>query len=78
MVLLFQLSCCGIHNASDWYHITAWPEQKWVPQSCCIVPYVNCELSENTADWHQKVGTIIAYIGGTTKDMKGRGRAAVL
>ena len=50
-----QLACCGVYNASDWYDISAWPGQNWVPQSCCITPYMNCEKSENPNDWHSKV-----------------------
>ena len=28
-------NCCGVDNYEDWYHISAWPDNKWVPDSCC-------------------------------------------
>jgi len=31
-----RFECCGVSNNTDWYKIKAWPEQDWVPQSCCI------------------------------------------
>lgn len=30
-----DLHCCGVNSYEDWYHIDSWPNQKWVPKSCC-------------------------------------------
>lgn len=27
--------CCGVMAPSDWYAVAAWPNQEWVPDSCC-------------------------------------------
>ncbi|XP_017775922.1 PREDICTED: tetraspanin-9 [Nicrophorus vespilloides] len=31
-----EFHCCGIRDYVDWYLIDAWPDQKWVPDSCCL------------------------------------------
>lgn len=31
-----QFNCCGVNNYTDWYKISAWPNNDWVPSSCCI------------------------------------------
>ncbi|CAG9819561.1 unnamed protein product [Phaedon cochleariae] len=31
-----QFGCCGVQDYQDWYMIDAWPEEKWVPDSCCL------------------------------------------
>ena len=31
-----QLSCCGVRNYDDWFNISAWPGELYVPNSCCI------------------------------------------
>lgn len=30
-----ELKCCGIHSYEDWYDISSWPGERWVPRSCC-------------------------------------------
>ncbi len=32
----FQLNCCGVVNYEDWYNIYAWPNNSYVPHSCCL------------------------------------------
>lgn len=29
------MHCCGVRTYEDWYDISAWPGQRWVPASCC-------------------------------------------
>ncbi|XP_054712646.1 tetraspanin-9-like [Uloborus diversus] len=36
-----QFSCCGVKHYDDWFHISAWPEKKWVPSSCCLPKFSN-------------------------------------
>ncbi|XP_023012078.1 tetraspanin 5D [Leptinotarsa decemlineata] len=31
-----KFGCCGVRNYEDWYMIDAWPDHKWVPDSCCF------------------------------------------
>jgi hypothetical protein len=31
-----KFNCCGVDEHSDWYKIKAWPDEEWVPESCCI------------------------------------------
>lgn len=31
-----SFNCCGVDHYQDWYHIKAWPENEWVPESCCL------------------------------------------
>lgn len=31
-----QFHCCGVRDYTDWYRIKAWPQEDWVPDSCCI------------------------------------------
>lgn len=31
-----ELSCCGVHTYFDWFNISAWPGENFVPHSCCI------------------------------------------
>lgn len=33
---LFKFGCCGVKSYEDWYMIDAWPDEKWVPDSCCL------------------------------------------
>lgn len=30
-----KFNCCGVKNYEDWFMIEAWPNEKWVPNSCC-------------------------------------------
>ncbi|KAL4225632.1 hypothetical protein ACF0H5_016318 [Mactra antiquata] len=39
--------CCGIDNQTDWYKISAWPNENNVPTSCCIRPQPGCGNSES-------------------------------
>jgi len=32
----YQFNCCGVSSYEDWYNISAWPSQNFVPHSCCI------------------------------------------
>jgi tetraspanin-9 len=34
-----DLHCCGVNSYEDWYNIESWPNQRWVPKSCCRPRY---------------------------------------
>ena len=34
-----DLNCCGVNSYEDWYNIENWPNQRWVPKSCCRPRY---------------------------------------
>ncbi|XP_035672964.1 tetraspanin-4-like [Branchiostoma floridae] len=38
---LFQTEkhCCGVNNSTDWFNRPVWPNQSWVPDSCCKPVY---------------------------------------
>ena len=44
-----RFDCCGVNNYTDWYKISAWPEEEWVPDSCCI-PFVNKTFIDDIID----------------------------
>ncbi|CAH0383865.1 unnamed protein product [Bemisia tabaci] len=51
-----KLSCCGVRGYEDWFDIAAWPEKKYVPDSCCKPDYQiseNCGQSGNPDMWHE-------------------------
>lgn len=29
------MRCCGVRTYEDWYDISSWPGERWVPDSCC-------------------------------------------
>lgn len=29
------MHCCGVRTYEDWYDISSWPGERWVPASCC-------------------------------------------
>lgn len=37
-----ELHCCGAHNYTDWFNISAWPKEQRVPDSCCKQPRDGC------------------------------------
>jgi len=39
----YQFNCCGVLSYEDWYNITAWPDQNYVPHSCCIPNFQHLE-----------------------------------
>uniref|UniRef100_A0A182TEZ4 Tetraspanin n=1 Tax=Anopheles melas TaxID=34690 RepID=A0A182TEZ4_9DIPT len=47
--LQVDLQCCGVSSYEDWYDISAWPGERWVPQSCCRSQY-NSLFSEGSGD----------------------------
>ncbi|GLH07134.1 Tetraspanin [Gryllus bimaculatus] len=36
-----EFHCCGVKDYQDWYYISAWPEMRYVPSSCCIPNMTN-------------------------------------
>uniref|UniRef100_A0A6B2EJA5 Tetraspanin n=1 Tax=Phlebotomus kandelakii TaxID=1109342 RepID=A0A6B2EJA5_9DIPT len=44
-----DLHCCGVTSYEDWYAISSWPEERWVPQSCCRSRY-------NETEWYEGSG----------------------
>ncbi|KAL8609073.1 hypothetical protein ACOMHN_033666 [Nucella lapillus] len=37
-----EMRCCGAHNYTDWFNISAWPREQRVPDSCCKQPHQGC------------------------------------
>ena len=33
-------NCCGVDSYQDWYNISAWPQEEWVPETCCAPEYL--------------------------------------
>ncbi|XP_037278064.1 tetraspanin-4 [Dermacentor andersoni] len=51
-----KFECCGVHSYRDWHRISAWPNEEWVPQSCCLEEFVNgtaCATSKNPRLIHE-------------------------
>lgn len=44
-----ELQCCGVSSYEDWYDISAWPGERWVPRSCCR-PRYNSLMMEGSGD----------------------------
>jgi len=34
-----NVHCCGVNSYEDWYDISSWPQERWVPDSCCRTIY---------------------------------------
>jgi tetraspanin-9 len=47
-----NFNCCGVNNYTDWYQISAWPSNNWVPNSCCI-PVTHNETEYEIEDEEQ-------------------------
>ena len=47
-----NFNCCGVNNYTDWYQISAWPSENWVPNSCCI-PVTHNETEYEIEDEEQ-------------------------
>lgn len=62
-----QLACCGVVNYEDWFMIDAWPQEKRVPDSCCVTPVARCGLTTGggaTAWWQRGCADQISlYMG---------------
>lgn len=55
---IIQFKCCGVKSYQDWFHISAWPDQEWVPSSCCLPKFSNmsaCGQMEDIAFLYQSV-----------------------
>ncbi|XP_014678857.1 PREDICTED: tetraspanin-9-like [Priapulus caudatus] len=50
-VFQYDFECCGVNGFMDWYDITAWPNETWVPDSCCEENIKKCGKTTNTQDW---------------------------
>ncbi|XP_053672485.1 tetraspanin-9 [Anopheles nili] len=72
--LQVDLQCCGVSSYEDWYDISAWPGERWVPASCCRTQYgsifaegsgdelsnVDCQKAGNPALlWDKSCGQIL-------------------
>lgn len=45
------MKCCGVTSYEDWYDISAWPGERWVPESCCRPSYnQSFSLTEGSGD----------------------------
>lgn len=49
-----ELQCCGVSSYEDWYDISAWRGERWVPRSCCR-PRYNSLMLEGSGDDLQSV-----------------------
>lgn len=52
-----EFRCCGVVEYTDWYKISAWPKESWVPNSCCLPDYANntdCGHSGSADMWYPK------------------------
>ncbi|XP_046452651.1 tetraspanin-9-like isoform X1 [Daphnia pulex] len=50
----YQLSCCGVQHYEDWFNISAWPGNFYVPHSCCIPSFQymsDCGQLEEVSMW---------------------------
>lgn len=59
-----KVHCCGVNSYEDWYDISSWPGERWVPDSCCRPLFnesfslvegsgyeINCSKSNNPSLW---------------------------
>nr|CAD7194186.1 unnamed protein product [Timema douglasi] len=52
-----EFHCCGVSGYEDWYDISAWKGQRFVPDSCCDIKFNNitdCGRSHNPDMWYTK------------------------
>nr|CAD7395982.1 unnamed protein product [Timema poppensis] len=52
-----EFHCCGVSGYEDWYDISAWKGQRFVPDSCCDIKFSNttdCGRSHNPDMWYTK------------------------
>lgn len=52
--LQLEFRCCGVSSYEDWYLISAWPKERWVPDTCCLpaVRTENCGKSD-ADNWYE-------------------------
>ena len=55
----FQFECCGVSNYTDWYKISAWEDDNWVPDSCCKFETTTCGRSGNPSEWYNAVSGVL-------------------
>ncbi|CAM1319411.1 TSPAN9 (predicted) [Pycnogonum litorale] len=48
----FEFDCCGVSSVDDWFNINAWPDEKWVPWSCCRPDYRDRPLCGHSSNLH--------------------------
>ncbi|XP_076274267.1 tetraspanin 5D [Rhynchophorus ferrugineus] len=48
--------CCGVVNYMDWHMIDAWPEHRWVPDSCCLPAEYREKCGQTANDSIYKTG----------------------
>ena len=58
----FQFKCCGVSNYTDWYKISAWPDDNWVPDSCCKFESQKCGTKGNPSEWHSAVSNCLILV----------------
>lgn len=49
-----HLNCCGVVNYEDWYNIYAWPNNSYVPHSCCLPSFkhmADCGTTNQISMW---------------------------
>ncbi|XP_050297922.1 tetraspanin-9 [Anthonomus grandis grandis] len=48
--------CCGVENYEDWHMIDAWPDQLWVPDTCCLPANYGVGCGQQRSDSIYKSG----------------------
>jgi len=52
-----KFQCCGVDGHSDWFKANAWPNNDYVPDSCCVSPnntVAECGRSGDASIWHKQ------------------------
>lgn len=53
---VFKFKCCGVANYMDWHMIDAWPDKRWVPDTCCFPAELGPECGHKGSDVIYKTG----------------------
>jgi len=48
-----ELHCCGVNNYTDWYKSADWPDDNYVPDSCCLRETTKCGTQKPTRPGEQ-------------------------
>lgn len=48
--------CCGVVNYMDWHMIDAWPDKRWVPDTCCLPADYGVDCGQRVGDSIYKTG----------------------
>ncbi|XP_066146752.1 tetraspanin-9 isoform X2 [Euwallacea fornicatus] len=48
--------CCGVLNYMDWHMIDAWPDKRWVPDTCCFLGDYSVGCGHVDSNYKEKPG----------------------